>query len=93
MLDTLSSRPTLPALNARKPEAAPPAAAPARADATVNPAGPALVSQAGETARQLSSAAPVNSARVAELRQALQSGNYPIQPERLADAMIASLKA
>lgn len=48
---------------------------------------------AGGVARSLSQSAPVDAARVAELRNALKVGNYPVQPERLATAMMASLKA
>lgn len=33
---------------------------------------------------------PVDHARVAEIRNALKQGNYPLHPTRIADAMIAA---
>lgn len=34
--------------------------------------------------------APVNNERVAEIRAAIKSGNYPLMPAQIADAMIAA---
>ena len=34
--------------------------------------------------------APINSDRVATVRRAIESGNYPIVPAKIADAMIAA---
>lgn len=34
--------------------------------------------------------APVNSERVSEIRKAIEEGNYPVIPMRVADAMIAA---
>lgn len=90
MLEPLSSRLSPPLFAPARPATTVPGAPPARANAV---AGNPLANKVGETARQLSDAAPVNAARVAELRQALQASNYPVQPERLADAMLASLKS
>lgn len=35
-------------------------------------------------------AAPVNAERVSEIRKAIDRGNYPVIPMRVADAMIAA---
>ena len=35
-------------------------------------------------------AAPVDAERVAQIRKAIESGNYPVIPMRVADAMIAA---
>lgn len=35
-------------------------------------------------------AAPVDTDRVAQIRHAVESGNYPVIPTRIADAMIAA---
>ena len=89
MLEPLSSRLSPQLLSPNKPAAAVPAGAPAQVKAA---AGNPFAARVGEAARQISEAAPVNAARVAELRKALQASNYPVQPERLADAMLTSLK-
>ncbi len=34
--------------------------------------------------------APINGERVSEIRNAIQSGNYPLFPAQIADAMIAA---
>lgn len=34
--------------------------------------------------------APVDTNRVSEIREAIQSGNYPLLPAKIADAMIAA---
>ncbi|MBB4858134.1 negative regulator of flagellin synthesis FlgM [Novosphingobium chloroacetimidivorans] len=34
--------------------------------------------------------APINTDRVAQIRKAVESGNYPLVPARIADAMIAA---
>ena len=92
MLDPISSRfAPLPAIEPRKP-----ATAGAQALSAPSPkakTAPANGAEAGDVARQLSQSAPVNSSRVAELRQAMQAGNFPVQASRIAEAMIASLKA
>lgn len=36
------------------------------------------------------SAAPVDAERVKDIRQAIEKGNYPLVPARIADAMIAA---
>lgn len=41
--------------------------------------------------RDLAARPPVDSARLAELRLALETGSYRVDPARVADAMIASL--
>lgn len=91
MLDSISSRlGTLAGLESRKPVAAEPADTPA---AQTRPAAAAGTADTGSVTRRLAQSPPVNADRVAELRQALKAGNYPMQPARIADAMIASLKA
>ena len=64
--------------------------------AKAGPANPAPV--AAKTAEPLVATsgatdpgeAPVNTDRVAEIRKALETGNYPLVPARIADAMIAA---
>lgn len=40
-------------------------------------------------ASELSQAAPVDHDRVAQLKQAIASGSYPIQPDTIADRLLA----
>lgn len=63
------------------------------------PAQPATVAGAGGAAtdpaigglvRDLAGRPPVDHARVAELKMRIAAGAYPIDPGRIADAMIAS---
>ena len=44
---------------------------------------------ATQVARDLSASAPVDTARVARIKQAIASGNYPIAPETIADRLLA----
>lgn len=46
---------------------------------------------AGAVTRALSEHPPVQYGRVEELRNAIRAGNYPVQPDRIADAMVRSL--
>jgi negative regulator of flagellin synthesis FlgM len=62
-------------------------------DATT--AAPASTSAGEATAYQPSAAldpgqAPVDAERVQVIRRAIQSGNYPVIPTKIADAMIAA---
>lgn len=50
----------------------------------------APVSEGREAARSMASAPPVDSARVAELRDAIAGGRYAVDPARIADAMLRS---
>ncbi len=45
-------------------------------------------SGAGQLVAELASAPPVNQARVAELRAAIQGGRYPVDPDAIASAML-----
>lgn len=67
-----------------------PAPAPA-ASATASPAtaNPATIRVATSEALD-PGAAPVDSDRVAQIRKAVESGEYPLIPARIADAMIAA---
>lgn len=66
------------------------AAAPAPVGTEAQPvaarAEPGLVSS---TARD-AGAMPVNAERVAEIKKAIQSGRYPVLPEKISDALIAA---
>jgi negative regulator of flagellin synthesis FlgM len=59
-----------------------PAAAPARASAAAAQVETSDAVKAG--------VAPVDQERVREIRQAIESGKYPIVPAKIADAMIAA---
>ncbi len=50
---------------------------------------PGAKGEVGGLVRDLAAKPPVNTAKVAELQQKIQAGNYPIAAERIADAMIA----
>jgi negative regulator of flagellin synthesis FlgM len=66
--------------------------APATADmqsAAVADAGAATQVQRS-SALDAGSAAPVDAERVKVIRQAIEQGNYPLVPARIADAMIAA---
>lgn len=52
--------------------------------------GPGLVSEGRAAARRMAAEPPVDSARVSELRDAIASGRYRIDAERIADAMLRS---
>ena len=64
------------------------APAPVRSDAAASDAAPQidLGAASGVDVRT----APVDAERVAEIRQAIQQGNYPLVPAKIADAMIAA---
>jgi negative regulator of flagellin synthesis FlgM len=57
-------------------------AAPAIADATSPSVATSVAANAGQ--------APVDTDRVAQIRKAVETGNYPLVPARIADAMIAA---
>ncbi len=44
----------------------------------------------GDTPRSVAAAAPVDAAKVARLRRLIAAGDYVIDPERIATAMLAS---
>jgi flagellar biosynthesis anti-sigma factor FlgM len=54
------------------------------------PDAPFVVSEGREAARRMASEPPVDTKRVAELRDAIASGRYRIDPDRIADAMLRS---
>jgi len=66
-----------------------------RGDAPVRNAPEATAPKTGESAptspaAQLAAAgAPIDAARVATLRQAIAEGRYTVDPQRIADAMVA----
>lgn len=49
----------------------------------------AQTAAAGTLARALATEAPVDTDRVAKIKQAIAEGTYPILPGKIADAMIA----
>ena len=70
---------------ARQPIAA---GAPATARET-----PAAAPQARQIVQSLAATPPVDSSRVESLGAAIRAGSYTLDPQRLADAMLASLKS
>lgn len=52
--------------------------------------GAPVVSEGREAARRMAAEPPVDSARVSELRAAIESGRYRVDPDRIADAMLRS---
>lgn len=70
-------------------KAAPAAAAVDPQTTSVVDAGPAANVQRS-SALDAGSAAPVDVERVKDIRQAIEKGNYPLVPARIADAMIAA---
>jgi negative regulator of flagellin synthesis FlgM len=67
--------------------------APVSAPAAVEAAKPAQVegllhSSAAALSRDLAAAPPVDAARVAELRQAIQDGSYTLDPPTTADRLL-----
>ena len=50
---------------------------------------PEPVTAMGRIAKDLATSPPVDAGRVAALRQAIQSGSYRIDPDRIAERMIA----
>lgn len=94
MLDPVSSRfAPLTGPEQRRPITADAVARPMPAAVGVK-ASPTAPAQAASSdlARTLSQSPPVDSSRVAELRHAMQAGTFPVQADRIADAMISSLK-
>lgn len=51
---------------------------------------PALVTEGRDAASRMAAEPPVDRARVSELREAIASGRYRVDPERIADAMLRS---
>jgi anti-sigma28 factor (negative regulator of flagellin synthesis) len=52
--------------------------------------GAGLVSEGREAARRMAAEPPVDSSRVSALREAIAGGQYRVDPERIADAMLRS---
>lgn len=52
-------------------------------------AAPLALSPTAHAARNLASAPPVDTAKVAALRSQIEAGSYVVDPARIADAMIA----
>lgn len=67
------------------------------ADLPAAPEAPRKAPEAAQPAVEVQAApvvdtsqAPVDTNRVAEIRAAIEQGNYPLMPARIADAMIAA---
>ena len=95
MVDSISSRPASPAAvqgaGARRAEQAQTAGTSApSATARLRDAAP--MDGAGAISRSLSEHPPVDYAKVGRLRDAVRAGNYPVSPDRIAEAMVRSLK-
>ncbi|WP_372915621.1 flagellar biosynthesis anti-sigma factor FlgM [Sandarakinorhabdus sp.] len=63
---------------------------PARSLRRAGPANEVLTTPAGRSAlvADMAQAPPVNAARVAELKAQIAAGQYPVDPLRVADAML-----
>lgn len=62
-----------------------------RAAGAMAPAGPSALSGLKGIIRDLAARPPVDAERLAALNLAIQSGSYRVDPDRVAEAMIASL--
>lgn len=51
-----------------------------------------LSSQLQEIAASVSTTPPVNAERVAEIKQAIAEGRFKIDPERIADGLLSSVR-
>lgn len=58
--------------------------------AAIAPGDTSLVSEGRAAARSMAAEPPVDSSRVAMLREAIAAGRYTPDPDRIADAMIRS---
>ncbi len=58
--------------------------------ATASVAKQPETTQAPTVASQLAASAPVDTARVERIKQAVASGNFPLSPATIADALIAA---
>lgn len=95
MADPIATRSTqpLPSPSAEQlASSAAGSAAPAASAAAHTAARQAPVADVGSAARSLAAEAPVNTDKVQEIRAALRSGNYPIEPYTIAESMIRSLR-
>jgi negative regulator of flagellin synthesis FlgM len=74
----------------RQPATETAASEPARSLRRAAPANDIIAARAGRSSlvTDLAKAAPVNAARVAELKAQIQAGRYPVDPLRIADAML-----
>jgi flagellar biosynthesis anti-sigma factor FlgM len=96
MVDSISGGAATPGRPALQPVGQREAPAPAAAVQTERPAQSTLRAAADSGAsgvsqlRELGASAPVDSARVADLRARIASGSYQIDPEATAAAMVRS---
>lgn len=60
-------------------------AAAVSAAAATTPTTPSI----GQLAKDMAASAPVDTDRVATIKQAIKDGRYPIMPARIADSLIA----
>ena len=79
---------SLAKLMGRTVQAAAPVSAPTPVKETPTGVDEAKVA-ATQLAREQAVSAPVDFARVARIKQAIASGNYPIAPETIADRLLA----
>jgi len=89
-IEGTSNAPKSPASKAGKPAAKPEAGAGAAAAPQVELSP--LSARIQEIESTIASAPAVNSARVAEIRQAIAQGNFKIDASRIADGLIASVR-
>lgn len=71
--------------------AAPPEA-PASVQVAVSSASASVSSRLQQIQSSLGSEAPVNSQKVAEIKQAIAEGRFKINPERIADGLLDSVR-
>ena len=83
MIDGLGGR--LPPVMARTAATTAPVAAPAR----IKPAGPGLSALAA-AARTMAAAPPVDTAKVDRIRNSIATGVYTVDPDIIAERMIAT---
>jgi negative regulator of flagellin synthesis FlgM len=86
MVETIGTRLVTGASHIRRAVVGTPtAASPATA-----PVPSAAAGSIGKLAADLAATPPVDTDRVAQIRQAIRDGSYPIMPARIADSLIAS---
>jgi negative regulator of flagellin synthesis FlgM len=77
---------TSAAIEAAKLRESAKAAAPAKASA--DPARSSVANTASPAARMAAQGAPIDNARIERVKAAIASGNYPVDPEGIAEKML-----